>query len=85
MKQQRIRHELADAQPALIRALTPGSGATALGSVRACSSQTDPLPIPSIHQNVFAALPPDVRKVYDLPDRVIKSWGYAPQYWGAAP
>jgi hypothetical protein len=37
MKQQRIRQQLADVQPALIRTLTQGSGATALGSVKARS------------------------------------------------
>ncbi|HKB66781.1 MAG TPA: hypothetical protein VKC61_13075 [Pyrinomonadaceae bacterium] len=25
-----------------------------------------------------AAMPPDMRKVYDLPQRVLSVWGYAP-------
>ena len=34
------------------------------------------------HRRPFAALPPDVRKVYDLPGRIRSLWGSAPNsFW----
>jgi hypothetical protein len=37
-----------------------------------------------VDRGIFAASPPDVRKVSDLPEKLISFWGYAPSNWSLA-